>query len=150
MRRFVLDTNVVVHMVRDSETWRLIENSFQPIGASNESYLSFATLAELHSLSIQLNWGVRKLRFLERILANFTIVDINHRLLLPYIEIDTYSQGKHPTLSLPRGVSARNMGKNDIWIAATAFTLGAELITTDRDFEHLNDVLMKVQRVVMR
>jgi len=33
---------------------------------------------------------------------------------------------------------ARPMGQNDIWIAATAATLGAWLMTTDEDFEHLH------------
>lgn len=30
------------------------------------------------------------------------------------------------------------MGKNDLWIAATASVLGAILITSDKDFEHLD------------
>jgi tRNA(fMet)-specific endonuclease VapC len=34
-------------------------------------------------------------------------------------------------------MSARNMGKNDLWIAATTAALGATLITTDQDFDHL-------------
>jgi tRNA(fMet)-specific endonuclease VapC len=33
---------------------------------------------------------------------------------------------------------ARPMGQNDIWIAATAATLGAWLMTTDDDFDHLH------------
>ena len=33
--------------------------------------------------------------------------------------------------------SARNMGKNDVWIAATALYLDMELHTTDNDFDHL-------------
>jgi len=40
------------------------------------------------------------------------------------------------------------MGKNDIWIAATTKSIeGAELITTDRDFEHLNGVWFGVNYV---
>jgi len=39
------------------------------------------------------------------------------------------------------------MGKNDIWIAATAYILEAELITTDRDFLHLDQVFFKVNFV---
>ena len=35
-------------------------------------------------------------------------------------------------------VSARNMGKNDIWIAAVTTILGAKLITLDKDFDHLD------------
>ncbi len=37
------------------------------------------------------------------------------------------------------------MGKNDIWIAATAFILDFKLITVDGDFKHLNNVLVKVE-----
>ncbi|MGB1243790.1 MAG: PIN domain-containing protein, partial [Chitinophagales bacterium] len=125
-------------------TWKLVERTYQPFNVPNESYLSFAALAEIHSLSIQLNWGVKKRQRLQHILSNFTIINIDHRLLLPYIEIDTYSQGKHPNLHLPFGISARNMGKNDIWIAATALALDAELLTTDKDFDHLKEVLVKV------
>ena len=33
---------------------------------------------------------------------------------------------------------ARPMGQNDIWIAATATTLDAWLMTTDEDFDHLH------------
>ncbi|MGB1242260.1 MAG: PIN domain-containing protein [Chitinophagales bacterium] len=150
MRKFVLDTNIIIHLVRNSDTWKLIDRTYKPINAPNESYLSFATLAEIHSLSIQLNWGIKKQQRLEDILANFTIVNIDHRLLLPYIEIDTFSQGKHPSMSLPLGLSARNMGKNDIWIAATALALKAELLTTDKDFEHLKGVLEDVHCVVMQ
>lgn len=29
------------------------------------------------------------------------------------------------------------MGQNDMWIAATAKATGATLLTTDRDFDHL-------------
>jgi predicted nucleic acid-binding protein len=36
------------------------------------------------------------------------------------------------------------MGKNDIWIAATASVLNATLITTDNDFDHLNGVFLPV------
>jgi tRNA(fMet)-specific endonuclease VapC len=31
------------------------------------------------------------------------------------------------------------MGKNDVWIAATAMVSKTTLLTTDLDFEHLNN-----------
>jgi len=31
------------------------------------------------------------------------------------------------------------MGKNDLWIAATASAFDIRLITTDKDFDHLKD-----------
>jgi predicted nucleic acid-binding protein len=58
--------------------------------------------------------------------------------------MDVYSQGKEPLKPLPKGVSARNMGKNDIWIAATAAISYSTLITTDNDFEHLENVFINL------
>jgi hypothetical protein len=53
-----------------------------------------------------------------------------------YARVEAYSQGKLQGQPLPPGLSARNMGKNDIWIAATALYLDLELHTTDNDFNH--------------
>jgi predicted nucleic acid-binding protein len=39
------------------------------------------------------------------------------------------------------------MGKNDIWIAATASVLNATLLTTDGDFAHLNSVFLSVIQI---
>jgi tRNA(fMet)-specific endonuclease VapC len=37
------------------------------------------------------------------------------------------------------------MGKNDLWIAATAALPGLKLVTTDADFNHLHKVFMEVK-----
>lgn len=42
------------------------------------------------------------------------------------------------------GMSSRNMGKNDLWIAAAASVLNAKLLTTDKDFDHLNEEFLEV------
>jgi tRNA(fMet)-specific endonuclease VapC len=42
------------------------------------------------------------------------------------------------------------MGKNDIWIAATASVLNAVLLTTDNDFDHLHDEFLTVARVDLK
>jgi len=34
------------------------------------------------------------------------------------------------------------MGKNDLWIAATAHVTGATLLTADADFDHLNGAFL--------
>jgi tRNA(fMet)-specific endonuclease VapC len=36
------------------------------------------------------------------------------------------------------------MGKNDLWIAATASVLKARLLTTDHDFDHLDGIFLDV------
>ena len=62
-----------------------------------------------------------------------------------YAEIDVYSQSKHPTLRLPP--SARKMGKNDLWIAATAAIHNATLLSTDADFEHLDSLFLYFEKI---
>ena len=64
-----------------------------------------------------------------------------------YSEIDVYSQGKHPELKLPK--SAHKMGKNDLWIAATASVHIATLISTDNDFDHLDGVFIYFEKIVI-
>jgi tRNA(fMet)-specific endonuclease VapC len=67
-------------------------------------------------------------------------VDINvAEVIDAYVEIDVYSQ-QHPG-------GARNMGKNDLWIAACAKASGATLLTTDKDFDHLNPGMISVEYV---
>lgn len=39
------------------------------------------------------------------------------------------------------------MGKNDLWIAATASVTNTTLITTDKDFVHLDNVYLKLVSV---
>ena len=67
-------------------------------------------------------------------------VDINvAEVIDAYVEIDVYSQ-QHPD-------GARNMGKNDLWIAACAKASGATLLTTDKDFDHLTPGMISVEYV---
>lgn len=78
-------------------------------------------------------------------LQNFLIIPIESEdILEAYAEIDTYSQGKDEKKPLPTGMTSRNMGKNDIWIASTAYILDATLISLDKDFTHLDSVFCKV------
>lgn len=146
MKNYVLDTNILIHIANISETWEKINEQFDPF--SNNSYLSFATVAEAESFAKRLKWGKGKTSILEGVTRSFKLVHSSEELIAHYVEIDVFSQGKHPNLHLQKGISARNMGKNDIWIAATAKSIdGAELITTDRDFEHLDGVWFGVNYV---
>lgn len=36
------------------------------------------------------------------------------------------------------------MGKNDLWIAATTYVTGSKLITSDKDFDHLDGEYFEV------
>ena len=101
--------------------------------------ISVVTKGELLSLGIQNGWGTKKMKKLQSLLKKIYTIDINEKdqsLMQAYAEIDAYSQGN--LRGKPLGLSARNMGKNDLWIAASAYISKAELVTTDGDFDHLN------------
>jgi tRNA(fMet)-specific endonuclease VapC len=44
-------------------------------------------------------------------------------------------------------MTARTMGKNDLWIAATTHLTKADLISNDNDFDHLDGVYFKVIKI---
>jgi tRNA(fMet)-specific endonuclease VapC len=48
---------------------------------------------------------------------------------------------------LPSGITARNMGKNDLWIAASAHATKATLLTTGKDFFHLKNMFIEIQYI---
>ena len=80
---------------------------------------------------------------LDEILNSLIIADINSEDVIDrYAEIDAFSQGKLKDAPLP--MTTRNMGKNDLWIAATASVINATLLTTDKDFEHLHEEYVQV------
>jgi predicted nucleic acid-binding protein len=136
-RVFLLDTNVLVALVRGNELGTRIDAAFGLRAARTRPLVSIVTHGEVRVLARWNRWGERKLAILDRALANLVTVDINHpKVVDAYVAIDLHSRG------LDTG--ARNMGKNDLWIAACAKAASATLLTTDRDFEHLDGGLVEV------
>jgi tRNA(fMet)-specific endonuclease VapC len=140
---YLFDTNIVVHYLRESSLYQFIENQFFPFIDGNETALCVVSIGELRSIAIQSQWGLKRLTKFEEYLSEFIITDIRSEdVLLRYAEIDAFSQGR--LNDNPLVLTARNMGKNDLWIAATASVLSATLITTDNDFEHLDQIYLNL------
>jgi tRNA(fMet)-specific endonuclease VapC len=145
MARYVLDTGVLIGILRAAPYAEYINKKFSPLGPPNITAISVVTVAELRSLALQFRWGETKRNALDELVRRIPIVDINNEdILNRYAEIDAYSLGKDPSRPLPEGMTAKRMGKNDIWIAATASVIRATLITIDRGFEHLNSIFLPV------
>ncbi len=106
----------------------------------NLLYVSFASIAEIQSIAFQRGWNEIKSKRLETFLSLIRVIDISDILLPSYVGIDAYSQRNHPDYTDYPFNTPRNMGKNDLWIAATASLLNLELVTTDGDFDHLHGV----------
>jgi predicted nucleic acid-binding protein len=121
----VFDTNAVIVHVRRQQ--RL------PVRA----VLSVIVIGELKAFALKSNWGYQRVAFLERLFEEYPAVAVIDSMTDLYARVDAYSQGRLLSQPLPYGLTARNMGKNDLWIAATALYLDMPLHTADKDFDHL-------------
>jgi tRNA(fMet)-specific endonuclease VapC len=105
-----------------------IEANLTLRGALNRCVISVVTVGEMYALVRKWNWGPKQAAALQRLLGQLVWADINHPdILNAYGELDDLSDR-----------AGRPMGKNDVWIAATAKVSGTTLLTTDGDFDHLN------------
>lgn len=134
---YLLDTNIVLIYLRQSGLKEELDKRLSLFSPENTLLISVVSIGEAKSIAIQRKWGEKKAAQLEELLKKLLIADINaKRIIERYAEIDAYSQGK---LENKRAdFTSRNMGKNDLWIASTASILNAKLITTDKDFRHLD------------
>lgn len=128
----LLDTNILLYYARDGVPALRLESLLGLRAGRAQGLISVVTVGEINALALKLEWGRRRREQLaELIRLNLVPVDINRpEILDAYAEIDYFSQKEFKP--------ARNMGKNDIWIAATAKVLGCELVTADNDFDHLH------------
>jgi predicted nucleic acid-binding protein len=144
---YLLDTNIVLLSVREAQFRQAINQKYFQNG--NLPIISVVSMGELRSLALRNGWGEPKWKKLANILNTFLIADIHSEDVIQcYAEIDAFSQGKFTKQK--SSFSAKNMGKNDLWIAATASVLSATLLTTDNDFSHLQDHFLQIERVSYR
>ena len=139
MELVVLDTNILVHAIRESITWRTIESRLHLRSRAERPIISQVTIGELFALAekAQSPWGLPKRERLRELVREMLVVDLSRSGVIEhYARIDSYSER-----------SGHNMGKNDIWIAATAIAASAVLITTDADFDHLHPRFLRVLRI---
>ncbi len=151
MKNIVVDTCVIINIVKDSTTGKRCIEELERHDEPVNIIVSVVTMAELASFIAQNGWGKPKLEKLDALLEEITIIDISNAdqlLIDSYSYIDAYSKRKTVDKSgkLLNG-SAKTMGKNDLWIAATAYSLDVPLLTTDGDFDHLNQTIMDIYKI---
>lgn len=152
MKNILLDTCVFIHLIKKTSTGEKLLEAIHDFDEMPNLIISVVTKAELRSIMIQNKWGENKIKSLNRIINNEVVcIDITNAaeaLLDAYSKIDAYSKRKMPdkTQNL-LNTSARKMGKNDLWIAATAVALDIPLLTTDSDFDHLQDMFLSVIKI---
>ncbi|HZT43159.1 MAG TPA: PIN domain-containing protein [Chthonomonadaceae bacterium] len=126
--RYLLDTDILVHYVRNDALSHWIENRFQLRASPAAPLICIVTAGELRSLALQLGWGGEKRGQLDQIINDCVVIPLDFPgLVEAYADIDAYS----------RQVGG-SRGENDMWIAAAARVTGTRLLTTDKDFDHLD------------
>lgn len=128
----IFDTNLILRHVR--------KLTLLPVRV----VIPIVVIGELEALALKNDWGYQKVKFLQHLLESYPTADLNREITRIYAEVDAFSQGKSKQMPLPPGLTARNMGKNDLWIAAIALYLDMELHTTDNDFDHLVHIGLKL------
>lgn len=132
---YLFDSNILVHLIRESALGDYIRQTFRPLVADPRPLISIVTEGELRSLAHQWLWGQRKTSQMHFFLRHLSRVPIDREdVFEAYAMIDAYSES-----------IGRSMGKNDIWIAAAANVMGAIVVTTDTDFDHLQPDLLSVE-----
>ena len=151
MKFIVIDTCIVLHILKLNEIGQKCLCILEQYGENVSIIISVVTKAELESIKIQRNWGDLKSKKLTEFLTHVTCIDISHSdkaLIDAYARIEAYSKGK---IADKNGKmledSAKKLGKNDLWIAATAYTLGVPLLTADNDFYPLNNSFLDLIKV---
>jgi tRNA(fMet)-specific endonuclease VapC len=125
---YLLDTNVLVALVRNNDLGKYLDKTYHLTSGLFAFYISVVVLGETTALALKLGWNAAKQGVLNTILGLFTPLDIfDPDVIQAYAEIDAHS-----------AATGINMGKNDLWIAATAKRNDLTLLTTDKDFDHLH------------
>jgi predicted nucleic acid-binding protein len=134
--RYLFDTNIIILLHKSASFRAYFEAHFGKVGYGNH-YVCAVTHGELTSRVFRNAWSAQKWTELMKFEEEFITQPITSRkMYLAYAEVEAYNQSKHPFFRMPEG-SARNMGKNDTWIAAAGLLLKATVVTTDaRGFSH--------------
>lgn len=133
-----MDTNIIMAYVRQNDQYLKVEESLRLTSDDAQLIVSVVTIGEIRVLAQRNGWGERKTALLNSFLEQtLLVVDVSlgaPELLDAYVELDCASKGK-------------NMGKNDLWIAATAKVTEATLVTTDGGFDHLGNTFFQLAKV---
>ncbi len=145
---YLLDTNILLIYSRNSDVAKRLQASYKLFGKENNLSVSIVTIGELDALIKKFNIGKKRQKVINDMLSDIAVLKLtNKKIIQKYGDIDSFSQGK--LNNKKSKFSARNMGKNDIWIAATASVYDLTLVTTDKDFNHLDGEYINLEYVDM-
>jgi tRNA(fMet)-specific endonuclease VapC len=130
-RPVLLDTNVLMHLLRADETGQRIEEEHRLASRSLRPLLSVVVEAEIKAIARRNEWGTQRLDDLTGLLRELVPVGIRHPTV-----VDAYAGLYCRAHEVGR---YRQFRQNDLWIAATGVAAGATLYTCDgKDFDWID------------
>jgi predicted nucleic acid-binding protein len=125
---YLFDTNILLALIRGNDLGKYLVATYGLVAAARPFLVSVVSVGENYSLARKFGWGAGKVAAMHSLLGRLAVLDVNHPdVLQAYAEIDAACEA-----------AGRPMGKNDVWIAATARALNATLLTTDQDFDFIH------------
>lgn len=146
MRKFVLDTNILLHYVRQSELAQEVERELNLLSQNAIPMIASVSIGEMEGFVQRQEWGQAKINRLKKLVEKIAVIDIaaaDDQLMNAYATLWNYSKNALPGDKLGKSIG---IGQNDVWIAALAHTAKAALVTTDGDFDHLNGKWITVHK----
>ena len=111
----VVDTSALLPLLRGNKLGQIIDQTYGLQAAPYLHTISIVTHAELWAIVDRNKWGNDKKKVVEQALKEFVTIDVaGAEIVLAYRRIEAASIGI-------------TMGKNDIWIVATAVIAGCQL-----------------------
>jgi len=143
---YLLDTNIIIIYSRENKLAKKVEDQYNLFSPENNLYISIVTLGEIDAIIKKNNIGESRQHKIKKLLSGIYKIGLEYtELISKYGDIDAFSQGKIKVADI--NFTSRNMGKNDLWIAATASHFNLKLLTTDKDFIHLDNVYVDVEEI---
>jgi len=134
---YLLDTSVLLHLLGGKALGAQIDEVFGLRSTMRRHVVSIVTRAELSVIADRKDWSADKRAVLQHPLDNLVVVPVDGNDL-----VQSYVTTARADSQAARG--SRNMGKNDLWIAATALYVQLPLLTTDKDFRFLHPTPLTV------
>ena len=133
----VLDTNVLVHWVRQDRTGKYLKEHYGLDERAERPLFSTISEGEILGLAMCWGWGDAKKTTLSELLNEL----VRFESSLPEV-VTTYSE-----LYFEDQRQGKNTGENDLWIAASAKVTNSVLLTCDGDFLWLSPSLVRVEHI---
>lgn len=127
---YLLDTNILLHLIRGSEIGQRINDAYDLSNAVYRPLISVISKGELAVLANRNGWGDKKREAMQVMFDNLVTIDLNHPAV-----IEAYA-------TIAAATRAQPIKTNDQWIAACTLAAEATLLTTDKnDFGKIGAVI---------